>query len=186
MSNSSADIDFEINSLLESIGFSSNANYDIQDSKPAKEIHLERDFDGTPIIGKEVARKKSRRIVKVNTAPKEKKDGRGRPQNKTFNCESYKDINSKLGIILGSVYKKFSTEVIETLQSQHLLEIVIIPNDGYSSCDRIRMYVGKIDESSNKRDKCKGRVNCYERKGVFPIVDFVYAISQSIENDLEK
>jgi len=181
------DIDSEINSLLESIGFDSDNNYDFEDSKSVNKLSdLEKDYDGTPIIGKEVARKTRKRTEKSIVVKKEKKDGRGRPQNKTFDCTAYTNIQTKLGIILGVVIKKFSKEVIEKLQTQGLLEILIIPNDDYSSCDRVRMYVGKTNENAHKRDKCKGRANCYERKGVFPIVDFVYAVEDAVNSNMVK
>lgn len=162
-----SDLDLEIDSLLASIGD------DIDDSPTINRQNLDTDYDGTPIIGK---LKKTKAPVEVKKI-KEKKDGRGRPQDKTVGFAEYETAKKKLGIIFAVLYKKFGQENISVLQSQHRIEVVLLDSDGYGKCERIRIYVGVADKNTHGRDKCKGRANIYERKGVFPMVELIGAVS---------
>lgn len=184
MADKLTDLDSEIEALLAGIGYDPEED-NVDDSPTLKRTsaELESDFDGTPIIGTE----KKQKPVK-NTTKKEVKvsNGRGRPQDKTVNFSHITDVNQKLGILVGAISKKFGYETIALLQHQNLMEIVLLDNDGHSSCQRIRIYVGQIDKNARGRDKCKGRFNCYERKGVYPLVELVGAISDTIEKFLKK
>lgn len=164
MTSDFSNLDLEIESLLASIG-----EDNIDNSPTLKPSNLDTDYDGTPIIGKE---KKAKKVVTLKPT-KEKKDGRGRPQNKTVSFNEYENASKKLGVIFGVLYQKFGQDKITLLQHQQKIEVVLIDNDGYSKCERIRIYVGTADKNAHGRDKCKGRANVYERKGVFPIVDLI-------------
>jgi len=174
MNDSFSDIDLEIDRLLSSMGTS---EADCDSSPTIKPANLDTDYDGTPIIGTE----KKKTTPKAMKELKEKKSGRGRPQDKTFTCAEYSDVKVKLGIILSVLYKQFGQENITFLQSKNLFEIVILDSDGYSKSSRVRFYIGCADKNAHGRDKCKGRVNVYERKGVFPIVDLVGSVRMELE-----
>jgi len=165
-------LDMEIESLLASIG-----DRDIDDSPSINPVLLDADYDGTPIIGK-IKKTKAPVVMKPT---KEKKDGRGRPQDKTVGFAEYENPQKKLGLIFGVLYQKFGQENITTLQHQNRIEIVLIDNDGHSKCQRIRLYIGVPDKNAHGRDKCKGRSNVYERKGVFPMVELITAIKLELE-----
>lgn len=185
MADKLSDLDLEIESLLAGIGY--NPDEDNVDDSPTlkrSSTELDSDFDGTPIIGTEKKGKKTQK----NIVAKEAKvsNGRGRPQNKTITVSHFTDINTKLGVLLGALYKKFGVETITLLQHQKLMEIVILDNDGYSSCQRVRIYLGEIDKNAHGRDKCKGRYNIYERKGVFHLVELISAVSNTVEKFLKK
>jgi len=185
MADNLSNLDSEIEALLAGIGYTPDED-NVDDSPTLKRTsaELDSDFDGTPIIGTE---KKQKKGIK-NVVVKEPKvsNGRGRPQDKTIDVSHYTDVNQKMGIIFGALSKKFGYETIALLQNQQLFEIVLLDNDGQSSCQRIRIYVGQIDKTAHGRDKCKGRSNCYERKGVYPIVELVLAVHNTVEKFLKK
>lgn len=185
MADKFSDLDLEIESLLAGIGYDPETD-NVDDSITLKRTSTElaSDFDGTPIIGTE---KKSKKIPKP-TVMKEVKmsNGRGRPQDKTIDFSHYPDVNIKLGILFGALYKKFGAETVTLLQHQNLMEVVILDKDCDSSCQRVRIYVGEINKLAHGRDKCKGRFNCYERKGVYPLVELIAAVSSTIDKFLKK
>lgn len=185
MTDKLSDLDLEIESLLAGIGYNPDED-NVDDSPTLKRTpaELDSDFDGTPIIGTEKKQKKGTKNVVVKEA--KVSNGRGRPQDKTVSFSHFTDVNQKIGIIFGALYKKFGIENITLLQHQKLIEIVILDNDGNSSCQRIRFYVGEADINAHGRDKCKGRFNCYERKGVFPLVELISAVSSTIDKFLKK
>lgn len=185
MADNFSDLDLEIESLLAGIGYNPEEdNVDDSTTLNRTSAELASDFDGTPIIGTE---KKTKKILKPTVAKEVKvSNGRGRPQDKTIDFSHYTDVNMKLGILFGALYKKFGQETITLLQHQNLLEIVILDNDGDSSCQRVRIYVGEINKTAHGRDKCKGRFNCYERKGVYPLVELIAAVSSTVEKFVKK
>lgn len=186
MKNDFTDLDSEIAALLDGIGY--DPSTDIDDSTTIKRnpVNLESDFDGTPIIGTVKKGKEQKPQKEIKEKEVVKSAGRGRPQNKTINFDQYSTVHQKLGVLFGALYSKYGQETITLLQHQKLIEIVILDNDGESACERIRMYVGQIDPKAHGRDKCKGRHNVYERKGVFPIIELNNAVADTIARFLKK
>lgn len=166
----------ELEELLKSCGFKEDDKFDFSDYQKT----VKKDYDGTPIIGEpvKVSRRGRPRKFKEPVQKTGKKDGRGRPQNKTINFHSIDTKEKKLAILMYVVVEKFSQEFVDYMFENKLFEIVYLPTDGYSSCDRIRLYVGKINSDADGRDKAKGRFNHYERKGVFPMKDLLLCLVQ--------
>lgn len=176
MNKDISDIDLEISALLDGLNF--DPNEDIDDSPTLKRTsaNLDTDYDGTPIIGTE--KKSKNKPIKPKASVK---SGKGRPKNRTIDVSNYTDRNKKLAFIYSAIVAKFSEQTISLLQYKNRLEILFIENDGHSSCDRIRFYIGEADKNAHGRDKCKGRKNVYERKGDFPIVDLILSIAGEIQ-----
>ena len=150
---------------------------DMSDYNPLafkKELEFEKDYDGTPIAGKA---KKPRKRQNYSVPNPEKKSGRGRPQDRSLTVADIPDETTKIATLLLFVVEKYSQEFLSYMYSSKKLEHIFIPDDGCSACRRVRFYVGIANINADGRDKAKGRANLYERRGVFPIKEFIEVLN---------
>ena len=186
MSNCNEAVKNELEELLKSCGFKEDDAFDFSEySAPV----LKKDYDGTPIVGQVVVKARRGRPRSANKTEKKegKKDGRGRPQNKTITLANFDTKEKKFAIVAYLLAEKYSEEFINYMYDNKMMETIYIPSDGFSDCERIRLYIGTINEKADGRDKAKGRYNMYERKGVFPLKDTYECLQQfHIEWELNK
>lgn len=175
-------IDSEIEELMKGTDFNLSEDYDSEPvlRKAATALtSLDKDFDGTPIVGTK-AKSSPRKVVELKQKKEKKHPNLGRPQNKTITVSNYKTPEEKLGLIFSVIYAQFTQEQIKRLFDEKKLELVLIDNDGYSICKRIRFYVGLPKADAHTRDIAKGRYNAYERKGSFPIAELLIYLKTQI------
>lgn len=156
-------LDLEIEKLLADCGVD-DSDVDFSPTIYAK------DYDGTPIAGAPIKRTKTPKYAPKSAG--EKKDGRGRPQNRTITVSKIDTPEKKLGLVIGASIEKYGQDFINYMYGNNLIEHVFIATDGLSDCSRVRFYLGVNNKNDDHRDKAKGRTNVYERKGVFPIKEF--------------
>lgn len=131
---------------------------------------FKKDFDGTPIAG---TSKKARPRQIYSVPNPNKVGGRGRKQDRSFTVANFETETTKLATLLLFAVEKYSQEFVNYMYESKQIEHVFIPNDGNSKCRRVRFYIGLVNIASDGRDKAKGRANMYERRGVFPIKEFL-------------